>query len=254
MKKTIIAATTIAALSAPAFAELDGDLSLTYHSQFNYRGVNGILEDAANAFGAGDVTEDTFETELNLSWKLNDQWSLVAGGNIHTLTDASVDHDRYRAGVRYNTECFHVELGYQSQNLRTILGDLDTDEIYLNVGTKCPWTGADVNLYVAHDLDLLDGTYAELSAHKSWELCEKSSVGLTVGVAYSFDYWDNVIGTGDDWNHAYLTLSFAYKATDNLTVTPYVTYSQGFDALDVAGTPFEEDDEVTFGLKASVSF
>ncbi|BDS08585.1 hypothetical protein NT6N_36250 [Oceaniferula spumae] len=254
MKKTIIAAASIVALSAPAYAELEGNLSLTYQSQYSYRGANGILEDAAGLFGAD--TEDVFDTELNLSWKLNDQWSLIAGGNVNTLTDTSIDHDRYRGGVRYSTECYTLELGYQSQNFRTVLGNIDTDEIYLSVGAKCPLTGADLNLFVAHDIDLLDGTYVELSGHKSWEVCDKTSVGVTVGVSYSFDYWDNVIGTGNDWNNAYITLSLAYNATENLTVTPYVTYSQGFDALDASGLPgnLEEDDELTFGVKASVKF
>ncbi len=250
MKKTIIAAATIASLSAPAFAELEGDLSLTYHSQFNYRGMNGLLETGI----LGGDTENTFETAINAAWKLNDQWSLVAGANIHTIPDSSADHNRFRGGVRYTTECYHLELGYQRQELDIAFTDFDTAEIYLNLGTQCPWTDADVNLYVAHDIDLLEGTYAELSAHKGWELCEKSNLGLTVGVAYSFDYWDNLLGTGNDWNHAYVTLSLAYQATENLTLTPFVTYSQGFDALEPVGATVKEDDELTFGLKASVSF
>lgn len=257
MKKTMIAAATLAALAAPAYAELEGDLSLTYHSQYNYRGVNGILESGALGPGGGSATEDTFETEVNVAWKLNDQWSLVAGGNIHTLTDSGLDHDRYRAGVRYSSACYTIELGYQSQNLRTGFGNVDSDEVYLNVGAKCPLTGADLNLFVAHDLDVLDGTYVELSGHKAWEVCDKTSFGLTVGVSYSFDYWDNVIGTGNDWNHAYITLSLDYKATDNLTVTPFVTFSQGFDALDATSTVgpgVEEDDEITYGVKATVKF
>jgi len=256
MKKTIIAAATMAALAAPAYAEIEGDLSLTYNSQFNYRGVNGILSDAAGSFGAGDITDDTFETELNAAWKLNDQWSLVAGVSIHTLTDASVDHDRIRGGVRYTAECFTLELGYQHQDLRTLLGNIDTGEIYLNVGTQLDAIGADINLHIAHDIDQLEGTYVELSGHKAWEISERSSIGVTVGVSYSFDYWDNVIGTGNDWNHAYITLSLDYKATDHLTVTPFVTFSQGFDALDASALApgIEEEDEVTFGLRASVSF
>ncbi|MBK1854643.1 hypothetical protein JO972_06715 [Verrucomicrobiaceae bacterium 5K15] len=253
MKRTMIAAATVAALAAPAYAELEGDLSLTYHSQYNYRGVNGILE---NALGT-DLTEDTFETEINAAYKLNDQWSLVAGGTIHSLTDTSVDHDRIRGGVRYTTDCYTVELGYQSQDFRTVLGNLDTSEIYLNVGTQCPLTGADVNLFVAHDTDMLEGTYAELSFHKGWEVAENATFGVTAGVSYSFDYWENLIGTGSDWNHGYITLSLAYQATENLTLTPYVTFSQGFDALDATSTVgpgVEEEDEITYGLKASVQF
>lgn len=258
----MIAGAAAIALAAPAYAELEGDLSLTYNSQYNFRGVNGILSDAAGLFGAD--TDNVYDAELNLAYGLNDNWSLVAGVNINTLSDTSVDHNRYRAGVRYANDCYSVELGYQYHNLANVLSsvsgfDLDTSEIYLNVGTKCPLTGGDVNLFVAHDVDQLDGTYVELSLKKGFELSEKVGLDVTVGVAYSFDYWDNIGGTGalntgSDWNHAYLTLGLPVSATDNLTLTPFVTYSQGFGALDPAGTTLEEDDEFVFGLEASVKF
>lgn len=256
MKKIIIAATTIAGLSAPAYAELEGDLSLTYSSQFNYRGVNDILQDATRNLGVGNVTDDTFEAALNLSWKLDDNWSLVGGVNINSISDASVDHDRFRFGVRYTTECYYVEVGYQRQELEflPIANGFDTGEIYLKAGTEV--LGVDVSLHVAHDVDLLEGTYVELSGRKDWAVSEQASIGLTVGVSYSFDYWENIIGTGSSLNHAYATLSFDYKATDNLTLSPFVTFSQGFNALEASGfgVSIEEDDELTFGLSASVSF
>lgn len=257
MRNNIIAGAAAIALAAPASAELEGNLSLTYNSQYNYRGANDILDEAANALGA-DV-DDTFDTELNIVWSLNDNWALTAGGNVHTLTDTSIDHDRFRAGVRYTSDCFTAELGFQSHDFRTALGSLDTEEIYLNVSTECPLTGGTLNLFVAHDTDLLDGTYAELSLNKQWELCDKTKLDVTVGVSYSFDYWDNVLATGNDWNHAYITLGLAYQATENLTVTPFVTFSEGFDALDPGSNagflaPLEEDGSVVYGVKASVKF
>ncbi|MBT8037912.1 MAG: hypothetical protein KJO21_10240 [Verrucomicrobiae bacterium] len=243
-------------LAAPAYAGLEGELSLTYNSQFNYRGANGILADGASLLLGGADTDNTFDAALDLSYGLNDQFSLVAGASINTLSDTSVDHNRYRAGVRYTAECYTLEVGYQYQELSNVLlSGLDTDEIYLNIGTECPLTGGNVNLYIAHDLDLLDGTYAELSWNKAWDLCDKTKVDVTVGVAYSFDYWDNIIATGSDWNHAYITVALPYQATDNLVVTPFVTYSEGFDALDAtAVAPLKEDGEFVFGVSASVKF
>ena len=257
MKKTMIAGAAAIALAAPAYAGLEGELSLTYNSQFNYRGANGILSDAAGLLLNGADTDNTFDTALDLSYGLNDQVSLVAGANINTLTDTSVDHNRYRAGVRYTAECYTLELGYQYQELSNVLlSGLDTDEIYLNIGTKCPLTDANINLSIVHDIDLLDGTYAELSWNKAWDLCEKAKVDVTVGVSYSFDYWDNIIGTGSDWNHAYITVGLPFQATENLTVTPFVTYSEGFDALDASALVpgLEEDSEFIFGVRAAVKF
>ena len=237
------------ALAAPAYAELEGELSLSYDSQYSYRGMNDLLSQAL-----GGATDDAITTELNVSYGLSDQWSLVAGAAVATISDgAGFDQDRYHGGLRYTAECYTLELGYQQQDLPFggFPGPIGvtTSEIYLNLGTKCPLTGGNLNLFVAHDTDELDGTYVELSLNKAWDLCENTKLDVTVGVAYSFDYWD----TGSDFNHAYITVGLPIAATDNLTVTPYVSCSQGFDALDPAGAG-EEDDEFIFGVKASVKF
>lgn len=245
IKTTMITGAIAIALAAPAYAELEGELSLSYDSQYSYRGMNDLLSQAL-----GGATDDAITTDLNVSYGLSDQWSLVAGAAVTTISDgAGFDHDRYRGGVRYTTECYTLELGYQHHNLAVFGNSTNTGEVYLNAGTKCPLTGGNLNLFVAHDIDVLDGTYVELSLNKAWDLCENTKLDVTVGVAYSFDYWDN----GSDFNHAYITVGLPIAATDNLTVTPYVSYSQGFDALDLAGAG-EEDDEFIFGVKASVKF
>ena len=253
MKTTMITGAIAIALAAPAYAELEGELSLSYDSQYSYRGMNDLLSQAL-----GGATDDAITTELNVSYGLSDQWSLVAGAAVATISDGvDFDQDRYHGGLRYTAECYTLELGYQQQDLPFggFPGPIGvtTSEIYLNLGTKCPLTGGNLNLFVAHDTDLLEGTYVELSLNKGWDLSETVKLDVTVGVSYSFDYWDNIIATGSDFNHAYITVGLPIAATDNLTVTPYVSYSQGFDALDPAGAG-EEDDEFIFGVKASVKF
>lgn len=256
MKKTIIAGAVAAAIIAPVYAELEGDLSVTYHSQYSYRGASDIFDEGTAIFTSGQI-DNTYEAAINLSWRLTDQWSIVAGGNVNTVSDSGLDHDRYRVGVLYKSDCYSIELGYQNQDLRLGGINLDTSEIYLDASTKCPLTGGTVRLFVAHDMDAYEGTYAELSLNKVWDLCDKTKLDVTVGVSYSFDYWDFPLGTGDDWNHAYITLALPYQATENLTLAPYVSFTQGFDALDPTTGPFaaaEEDAEIIYGLKASVKF
>ena len=251
MKTTMIAGAFAIALAAPAYAEIEGELSLTYNEQFNYRGANGIISQAARA--AGLSSDNTYNVGLDVAYALNDQFSLVVGGNVHTASDSGFDHNRVRGGVRYTTECYTLELGYQSQDVRTPIGNIDSSEIYLNLGIECSVIGAQLNLFVAHDTDVLDGTYAELSLKKGFEINESVGIDVTLGVSYSFDYWDNVLGTGTKWNNIYLTIGAPIKAAENLTVTPFVTFSQGYGALDPAGA-LNEGDEITFGVSASVSF
>lgn len=246
MKKTIIAGAAAIALAAPAYAEIEGDLSLSYDSQHSFRGMNDLLSQALN--GGSD---DALTTQLNVSYGLSDQLSFVAGTSLTSISDGQDStHDSYRGGFLYTTECFTIELGYQHHDFVSLF---ETEEIYLNVATECPITGGNLNLFIAHDVDELDGTYVELSLNKTVEVLDSVELDVTVGVSYSFDYWENLINTGDDFNHAYITVGMPINATEALTLTPYVSYSQGFDALDSA-TAGDEDDELTVGLKASVNF
>ena len=278
MKNTIITGAAAIALAAPAFAGapvtytapapapsnlgLSGNISLAYQSQYDFRGISGVAADAAHYYGDAD-TDNVVIAEINAAYAFTENFSLVAGARVNTLSDTSIDHDTYRFGAVWNqADCFSVEFGYQYQDFRTVLGNADTDELYLNFGVICPWTGADVNLFWAHglsgvesdfgDSDLLDGDYIELNAHKSFELNEWASADITLGVSYSIDYWS----AGSDWNHWYATLGFPLAATDYLTVTPYVTYTDGLSATsDVAGFDMlDEGDEFFWGVKASVNF
>lgn len=278
MKNTIITGVAAIALAAPAFAGapvvapvpapapsnlgLSGNISLAYQSQYDFRGISGVAADAADFLGDAD-TDNVVIAEINAAYAFTENFSLVAGARVNTLSDTSIDHDTYRFGAVWNqADCFSVEFGYQYQDFRTVLGNANTDELYLNLGTVCPWTGADVNLFWAHglsgiesdlgDSDLLDGDYIELNAHKSFELNEWAAADITLGVSYSIDYWS----AGSDWNHWYATLGFPLKATDYLTVTPYVTYTDGLSATsDVAGIDgLDEGDEFFWGVKASVNF
>ncbi len=268
----IIAGTSIA-LSSPATAEIEGDLSVDYASQYSYRGMNDIISEGLGLIPGADA-EHVYNTELNLNYALNDKWTLFAGMNIRSLTDTSVDHNSYRIGARYTTDAYTIEFGHQRHELAQILtpvaglGTLDTTEIFLSISTECPLTGGTVKLFAAHDIDELDGTYVELSLSKGWELNESTNLNVTAGVSYSFNYWDNflsvgpvqLLNTGNDWNHAYLTVSLDYQLAENVTLTPYVSYSRGFGALDPSNTgvaiinTLEESDELIYGLKASIKF
>lgn len=250
MKKLILAGATAVALSAPAYAELEGDLSLTYHSEYQYRGLTDSI------FGG----EDTFSAGLNATYGLNGNFSLVGSANVNTLANNGRDHNNYSLGIRWQGECCSLEFGYRYQDLQFggvggAANELNTDELYLQLGTKCPLTGADVNLLWVRDVDTLDGDYVELSLTKSFDLCENYSVYVTVGAAAAFDYWT----TADGMNHGFVNVSLPVQVTDNLVLTPFVSYTTGFSALEnevakVVGIPVDEDDNITFGVKATVKF
>lgn len=254
MKKTMIAAASIAALAAPAYAELEGDLSLTYQDQYTYRGL-------ADAFDApGFESDDAVMAALDFSYGLNDNWSLVGNATINTLGNSAVDHEIFRGGVQWKNECYSVEVGYQHQEFssdRPLGSRFHTNEAYVRLGTKCPITGADVSLLWAKDLHELNGDYVELTFSKSVELCDKVSLDVVTGVAGQNDYWSKTSGL----SHAFITVAAPIQLTDNLTLSPYVSFIQTLHALDNDasnvgnfGGMIQENDEFTFGVKASVKF
>lgn len=271
MKNTILTGATALALAAPAFAGasapyvapeapsslgLSGDISLSYQNQYEFRGVSGLFDDMADEYY--DDSTDVFIADVNAAYAFTENFSLVAAGRIDTLLgDGMDDHERASFGARWATDCYSIEVGYQYHDFNGFQGNVATDEIYANFGFVCPWTGADLSLFWAHDLDETDGDYVELSAVKGFELNEWASIELGAGISYSFDYWGDDYSDSSDFNHWFIGLALPLKATDNLTVTPYVTYTDGLSALDFDfgdGDVEKEEDEVLWGVKATVSF
>jgi len=281
MKTTIITGVAAIALVAPSFAGapvvytaptpapapsnlgLSGDIGLAYQNQYAFRGVSGVAAAAVGSFGNFD-TDNIVTADINADYAFTENFSIVAGAVVRSLGDTSIDHNTYRVGAVWNqADCFSIEFGYQYQDFRTIAGSGNNDELYLNLGAVCPWTGADFNLFWAHALsglggfngigssDLLKGDYIELNGHKSFELTEWAAADITLGISYGVDYWSK----GSDFNNWYATLAFPMKATDYLTVTPYVTYMDGLGATEnVFGSIYSEGDEFLWGVKASVDF
>ena len=289
MKNTIITGAAAIALAVPAFAGapvtyvapapapsnlgLSGNIGLAYQSQYDFRGATDVFQQlSGNEFANANEFDNVVAASINADYAFTENFSIVAGAVVRTLPDGGTDHNTYRAGLVWKqADCYSIEFGYQYQDLRGSfdgLGDGDFDELYLNLGTVCPWTGADINLFWAHSLnaaweapsgsgayDLLDGDYIELSAHKSFELTDWAAADITLGVSYAMDYWSDE----SDFNNWYATLAFPLKATEYLTVTPYVTYTDGLGAMEntfntSGANSLDEGDDFFWGVKASVNF
>ncbi|NWK54759.1 hypothetical protein HW115_04005 [Verrucomicrobiaceae bacterium N1E253] len=281
MKNTIITGAAAIALAAPSIAGtpvtytapepapsnlgLSGDLSLAYQSQWDFRGISTTAADAVDYLTDGNSdTDNIVIAELNAGYAFTENFSLVGGATVRSLGDTSIDHNTYRFGALWQQEdCFSIEVGYQYHDLRTIVDTGNLDELYANFGFVCPWTGTNLNLFWAHSLDgldagdlvgdsdVLDGDYLELNGKKTFELNEWASLGIYGGIAYGFDYWSN----NDDFTHWFIGLDLPLKATEYLTVTPYVTYTDGLSGTeDVFGSGIDEGDEFLWGVKASVNF
>lgn len=284
MKTTIITGVAAIAFAAPSFAGapvtytaptpapsnlgLSGSIGLAYQSQYDFRGASDIFQQMERS---GNEYDNAVVADINGDYAFTENFSIVAGAVVRTLPDGWTDHNTYRAGLVWKqADCYSVEFGYQYQDMRGTaggLGDGDFDELYLKVGAVCPWTGADISLFWAHSLsaawdavlpgeyDMLGGDYIELSGHKSFELTDWAAADITLGISYAMDYWSDQ----SDFNNWYARLAFPMKATEYLTVTPYVTYTDGLGAMDgtyntSSPNSLDEGDEFFWGVKASVNF
>jgi hypothetical protein len=272
MNNTIITGAVAFALAAPAFAGetapyvapeaaptlgFSGDLSLGYQSDFEFR---GRTLDTKTYWGE-KVSTETVTADLNVAYAFNDNWSAVSGYRLDSVSDSYYgDFEQSYIGAVWSNDCWSAELGF-----RYIDGfSYSTQELYLDLGTVCPWTGAKLNLLWAHDIDETKGDYFQLSAVKSFELNDWASIELGAGISYSVEYWNAdsytyaKTGNKSDWNHWYLGAALPLKATETVTVTPYVRYNDGLGALEFGGngTPssYSAGDEFVWGIKAAVKF
>jgi hypothetical protein len=280
MKNTIITGAVALAFTAPAFAGEEvvtsktviqppaetcnlgftGEIGVGYQSDAYFRGLTGKT--------FNDKTADVIIADANFGYAFTENFSLVAATTLRSATGGDGqwaspiigDLKSYSAGVLWKTEMYSVEVGYQYHDSDN---ELNFSEIYANAGFICPWTGASLNLLYTYGLGgsgelenadvIADGQFLELSASKAWDLTSCLAVDLSAGVSYSFDYWS----TQDTWNSYYVTLGLPVKATDSLTVTPYVTYTDGLGAMDPVELGWHEktqQDRVFWGVRASVKF
>ncbi|MFP6881860.1 MAG: hypothetical protein VCA34_12970, partial [Roseibacillus sp.] len=92
--------------------------------------------------------------------------------------------------------------------------------------------------------------YWEVSASYSVELSAK----LTANLSAEVGVWDTspLNGTLDEGVHYSGTAALQYAASDNITLSAYITHSSAEDTLQSAPERF--DDETYGGVSVSVSF
>ncbi|WP_303723059.1 TorF family putative porin [Malonomonas rubra] len=129
-------------------------------------------------------------------------------------------------------------------------GAKDTNEFYLGVSLN---TILAPTLTVYYDYDEADeaGMFYTLSIGHDLELAEGLSLSLGGLISYNQES-DYAIGNYDDWHNYELSASADYAVTEQISVSPYVIFSDALsdDAEDIAGI----EDECVGGLNLTISF
>lgn len=197
-------------------------LDAGYASSYVFRGVN-----QGNNWG---------EARAEAAIPLTDSTSFSVGGKFGAAD--GYDEAQAFASLQQSLGMFTAALGYRWYGL-----DADErQEIGAMLGTSL--LGIDWNLGFFHDTGV-SGQYLELTGQHKWQLLDSLALRTSAGISYSNEYW----GDNSGLNNAVFRLDLPITLRDWCTLTPWVSASIPFDAIDNLA-----DDEIFGGVNLQVSF
>lgn len=140
--------------------------------------------------------------------------------------------------IWYHYQDTDVRAGAFSQKLID-----DAQEIYFGVSREIYW-GINGSLNYYWDVETDNGGYTELALSKSFELQDRVSIDAGVKTGY-------LVEEGG-FSHITPQVVLNYKATETVTISPYVAYAVELDELDQIAGP--QHNYLFGGVKLSVSF
>lgn len=194
--------------------------STGYHSTYLFRGVD---------FG-DDLVDWSLETTFAVGSL--DLTAGVWGANVFDVQGGS-EVDFYLSTSK-DLGWATAELGYIFYYFPDATAG-NTQEVYFGLSKEVAGYGLSATWY--GDFDAVEGNYLELGAEKTFGAIDAA---LTVGV--------NPLD--GDFTHAQLTLSKTFALNSEVSITPYISYSQALTSTDDFG--LERDDQ--FLLGASIGF
>lgn len=256
--KTIgaLAATTML-MGGYAAAELEGEINVGYTNMYEFRFV--------------DLGQDLVSAGADIAFDLGDGWGISAGTWYGSTNDGKPgavgsfnELDLY-AGVSKEFGPVNVEVGYIFYHFFDIAA-ADTQDIYGSLGFDFGGGfGANVTAY--YDIQRWNGLYATTELTYSVELSDCLSLDLAAGVGYADGHGLQISrssalatgstnGTVDGYQGYYLSASLPWGATENLTVTPFIKYTDADGDLvtDFKGVSSTGQDYFIAGCSLSVAF
>lgn len=227
-----------------ASAEIEGSVTAGYASMYEFRGAN--------------LGDSLAEATVAMSYEYSD---ITFGGSIwyastndDQLGDFSVDNEvDYTLTATKEFGPVTATLGYVYYSYPEASA-FNTQEVFLTLGYELPYevtaTGS-----VYYDFDLYDAWYLAIDFGKSFEITEQVSLNLNAGVG-SIESNDSV---RDGMNHYYIKAALAWTPKENLTVTPYVKFTDadsdfGATTRDVNNAPDNGGENIITGVTVNVAF
>jgi len=246
---------------------LEGEINVGYTNMYEFRFV--------------DVGQDLVSAGADVAYDFGNGWAINAGAWYGSTSDTKPfgrgagsfnELDLY-AGLSKSFGEVDFEVGYIFYHFLDKVAvpggfsSLDTQEIYASASMQFGG-GFGANMTAFYDIQRYNGLYVNTEATYSVELSHCLTLDLAAGVAWADGHGLQASrgsalasgltyfgGTVDGYQGYYLSAAMPWAATENLTVTPFMKYTNGDSDLltnttDVTGG----QDYFIAGLSLAVSF
>lgn len=226
---TLVLLTGIAS-SAVAAIEVEGDVYAGYSSMYLWRGFD--LSDS----------EPVVQGGMDVSFK---GFTLSYWSNLD-LNTGELNETDYTIDYSFDpSEMVSVSVG----NIFYALdGAKDTNELYLGLSLNTILAPS-LTVYYDYDEATEAGLFYTFSISHDLKLSDAAALNLSALVSYNQES-DYAVGNYDDWHNYELSAAVDYAVTDQISISPYVTYSDSLS--DKADTVIE--DELVGGLNLTLNF
>lgn len=226
-------------MATQASAEFTGSLTAGYATMYEFRGAN-----------QGDNLVDTtlsLSTEYNGFTVSGGVWSAFTDDQ-YSFTESEAD---YSVSVSHAFGPVTATLGYIFYTYPSYTGS-NTQELSI-AGSMEVYNGVIATVTGFYDFDIFEGWYFDANLAKSFKVSDTLSVVLSGGLgAYqSYDGFENGV------NHFYIKASAPYVIKQDVTVTPYVKFTDSESDYPADFTALGGDlggDNLIGGISVGVAF
>ncbi|RYD67597.1 MAG: hypothetical protein EOP83_02490 [Verrucomicrobiaceae bacterium] len=227
-----------------------GEVHVGYHSIYDFRFV--------------DLGSDLVEAGVDVSYALNEDWTIKAGAWYGSVNDSQTiagnfnELDLY-AAVATSLGPVNLETGYIFYTYPDTNG-ADTQEVYLSAFVDIVW-GISAGATYFYDFDANNGWYLQPELRKSFEFNDCLALNLSVGVGVADGMDTQVdanpfsVGSHDGYQGYFIKAELPWQFRENMTLAPYVKYTDADSDLagDINSLEGGQEHIVT-GVKLAVSF
>jgi hypothetical protein len=252
------------AQSTSPFDNITGSISGGYDSEYYFR---GLWFSSNNAWGSVNLSMPVAEKlTLNFGALYTDglQTDIEGAGyldysELDLMASLSYDAGWAKFGAVYTNYTFYDTFsGELNGNGNGFPGERDSnidgaDEFGLTMAVPL---GA-FNVYLSGYYDFqIETAYFELGADYTYAVSEKLSLVPSMQLGYAggeYYTYQGVTGVDNGFTHLRAGITAPYKATDSLTITPYIACNFALEARKDINTARDEND-VFGGISATYAF